>query len=152
MEKSFATENERLKHLMEVLNFSNQTDFAASLGMKQGSLSDVLRGKNGVGVSDSIKWRLFKDHSINIDWLETGSGEISLSKEQPSVVSEPAEEYLRLNERDVITLPVSVYNKMIEDIKTNAVYAFQLEESKKRIRELEDDLKKQVSPAVKRAS
>ncbi|WGU68209.1 LexA family transcriptional regulator [Capnocytophaga canimorsus] len=62
--------------LQKKLGFSNQTDFATALGIKQGSLSDIYRGKNGIGVSDSIKMTLIKDYSINIEWLETGNGEI----------------------------------------------------------------------------
>ncbi|MDR2908075.1 MAG: hypothetical protein LBU91_08825, partial [Bacteroidales bacterium] len=38
--------------------------------------SDIYRIKNGVKVSNSIKRILDKDHSINIDWLETGEGEM----------------------------------------------------------------------------
>ena len=50
--------------------------FGVVLGLKQGSLSDVYRAKGGLGVSDSIKRILDKEFSINIDWLETGEGEM----------------------------------------------------------------------------
>lgn len=70
------TENERLKMLQKMLNFSSQEQFAVKLGIKQGSLSDIYRAKDGIKVSDSIKRILDKDFSINIDWLEYGKGEI----------------------------------------------------------------------------
>ncbi|MFJ1431914.1 S24 family peptidase [Capnocytophaga canimorsus] len=70
------TENQRLKYLQKILGFSSQTEFANALGIKQGSLSDIYRKKNGIGVSDSIKMILLKDYSINTDWLETGEGEM----------------------------------------------------------------------------
>lgn len=46
------------------------------MGIKQGSLSDIYREKKGIGVSDSIKMKLEKEFSINIDWLKTGEGEM----------------------------------------------------------------------------
>ena len=70
------TENQRLKIIQKKLSFNSQADFAKALGIKQGSLSDIYREKKGVGVSDSIKMKLEKEYSINIDWIETGEGEI----------------------------------------------------------------------------
>ena len=70
------TENQRLKIIQKKLSFNSQADFAKALGIKQGSLSDIYREKKGVGVSDSIKMRLEKEYSININWIETGEGEI----------------------------------------------------------------------------
>ncbi len=68
------TENQRLKELQKKLNFKNQVEFAKALGIKQGSLSDIYREKSGLSVSDSIKMKLLKDYSINIEWLEKGTG------------------------------------------------------------------------------
>ena len=70
------TENQRLKIIQKKLSFNSQAEFAKALGIKQGSLSDIYREKKGVGVSDSIKMRLEKEYSINIDWIEKGEGEI----------------------------------------------------------------------------
>ena len=70
------TENQRLKIIQKKLSFNSQADFAKALGIKQGSLSDIYREKKGVGVSDSIKMKLEKEYSININWLETGKGEM----------------------------------------------------------------------------
>ena len=70
------TENDRLRIVQRKLNFSSQVEFANVLGIKQGSLSDIYRKKNGVGVSESIKRKLDKDYSINIDWLTTGEGKM----------------------------------------------------------------------------
>lgn len=70
------TENQRLKIIQKKLSFNSQAEFAKALGIKQGSLSDIYREKKGVGVSDSIKMRLEKEYSINIDWIERGEGEI----------------------------------------------------------------------------
>lgn len=70
------TENQRLKEIQKVLKFSSQEKFAQILGIKQGSLSDIYRSKDGIGVSSSIKRILENEYSINIDWLETGEGEM----------------------------------------------------------------------------
>ena len=69
-------ENEQLKELQNLLGFKNQTAFAGALGIKQGSLSDIYRRKAGIKVSNSIKRVLEKDYSVNIEWLETGEGEM----------------------------------------------------------------------------
>ena len=70
------TENQRLKEIQKKLSFNYQAEFAEFLGIKQGSLSDIYREKKGIGVSDSIKMKLEKEFSINIDWLKTGEGEM----------------------------------------------------------------------------
>ena len=67
------TENQRLKLFREHFGY-NQKDFAKRLQMKPGSLSDVERGK--VGVSTKLKQILFIACLMNIDWLETGNGEM----------------------------------------------------------------------------
>jgi len=68
------TENKRLKEVQKALGFKSQKDFALVLNIKQGSLSDIYREKQGVGVSNSIKRILNKEYSINIEWIETGNG------------------------------------------------------------------------------
>ena len=56
------------------------------LDMKQGSISDIERRKDGVSVSSEIKYRLEKELNINIDWLETGKGDmLKTGIEKPSV-------------------------------------------------------------------
>ena len=70
------TKNQRLKEIQKKLSFNSQAEFAEFLGIKQGSLSDIYREKKGIGVSDSIKMKLEKEFSINIDWLKTGEGEM----------------------------------------------------------------------------
>lgn len=69
------TENQRLKIIMEKLHFKTQTEFAKVLNMKSGSLSDVLRAKDGIGVSNGIKDRLEFLYSVSRDWLTDGIGE-----------------------------------------------------------------------------
>ena len=67
--------NERLRTLQKVLGYTSQQAFADALGIKQGSLSDIYRAKNGIGVSGRIKIALLK-RGVNIDWLDTGEGSI----------------------------------------------------------------------------
>lgn len=67
--------NQRLRMLQKVLGYTSQQAFADALGIKQGSLSDIYRAKNGIGVSGQIKIALSK-HGVNIDWLDTGKGEM----------------------------------------------------------------------------
>ena len=78
------TENERLAVLQRELGFNNQTEFAAALGKKQGSLSDIYRQKGGVGVSKSIKSILREKYSVNLNWLETGEGSMFIDGSESS--------------------------------------------------------------------
>lgn len=61
----------RLKQVREALEL-NQGEFAETLGLKQGSYSDIERGKNGV--SGSVKQLLFSVHNVNSTWFESGQG------------------------------------------------------------------------------
>lgn len=74
--------NERLRILQKVLGYRSQQAFADALGIKQGSLSDIYRAKNGIGVSGQIKIALSK-HGVNIDWLDTARGYTNIKN--PSV-------------------------------------------------------------------
>ncbi|NTD95633.1 helix-turn-helix transcriptional regulator [Agrobacterium tumefaciens] len=82
------TEIDRLKSLMDILKFRTQRDFAVALNIKDGSLSDILRGR-GSRISAFIKDRLVYKLNVNIEWLETGVGEPIL-KSGP-VISEAKE-------------------------------------------------------------
>lgn len=84
------SENQRLKILMKELGFTKQFQFAEAIELKAGTLSDILRGKVGVGVSDKTKRILEKSYNVNIDWLETGEGNIRLDKKtNPRLEAEP---------------------------------------------------------------
>ena len=67
------TENQRLK-FFRLLKDYTQKEFAELANIKQGSYADQERGK--VKVSGDVKLALFKEFSLNIDWLETGEGEM----------------------------------------------------------------------------
>ena len=63
------------------MGYASQQAFADALGIKQGSLSDIYRAKNGIGVSGQIKIALSK-LGVNIDWLDTGEGEMLRTSEE----------------------------------------------------------------------
>lgn len=67
------SENQRIKIIREVLKLS-QLDFSVKLNMKQGSISDIERGK--AGVSNKLKEILYKDFYINRNWIENGIGDM----------------------------------------------------------------------------
>ncbi|MEE1884170.1 LexA family transcriptional regulator [Pedobacter flavus] len=68
------TENERLKILIKNSPYKTQKEFSEKIGMQSGSISDVLRAKNGLGVSKMLKQKLERILNVNIKWLETGEG------------------------------------------------------------------------------
>ena len=65
---------ERLRIIRKNANLS-QEEFAHSLGLKQGSYSDIERGKTK-GISETILKLLSRTYQINKDWLLTGEGEM----------------------------------------------------------------------------
>lgn len=70
-----STENQNIKLIREALNL-DQITFAKNLGLKQGSYSDIERGR--IGVSTNVKEKLYKLYSVNEKWLLTGTGEMFL--------------------------------------------------------------------------
>lgn len=85
------TENERLKKVQETLGYKSQQAFANALGIKQGSLSDVYRAKNGIGVSSSIKIAL-SNLGIDLDWLRTGEGSMLRTPEATEEIAQVTED------------------------------------------------------------
>jgi len=65
------TENWRLKEIRKNLGFT-QKEFADSLGLKQGSYSDIERGK--VGISGVLLKFLITKYRVNPLWLYEGTG------------------------------------------------------------------------------
>ncbi|WP_158993409.1 XRE family transcriptional regulator [Mucilaginibacter sp. L196] len=86
MLKSLPIENQRIKILREHLKMS-QIEFAELLGRKQGSISDIERGRNAVdGIVQLLELKL----NLNKGWLETGEGNMFKSK---NILNEPDVEY-----------------------------------------------------------
>lgn len=63
---------DRLKVIRKHLKLS-QIEFANSLGIKQGSYSDIERGRTG-NISSYLLKIIESNYNINIDWLLTGEG------------------------------------------------------------------------------
>ena len=66
-------DNERLRLIRKELRLT-QNEFSEKLGIQQGSLSDIERGK--YKVSGDIKLKLKELFNVNIGWLESGIGEM----------------------------------------------------------------------------
>ena len=73
------TQNQRLRIVMDRLHFKSQSAFAEKLKIQPGSLSDVLRAKNGVGVSRALKEKLAIHLNINPEWISSGIGDMFLA-------------------------------------------------------------------------
>lgn len=72
MDEQRKLEGERLKQVREELGI-NQKVFAAKIGMEQGSLSDIERGRKKLSTSAHRKIAQF--FGVNISWVLTGDGE-----------------------------------------------------------------------------
>lgn len=72
------TENERIKQLRKHLGYT-QRFFSSSLDIKQGSYSDVERGK--AGISAILLKNLIKRYRVNPLWLCEGEGGMFIDEE-----------------------------------------------------------------------
>jgi len=68
---------DRLRQLRRHLGV-NQCDFAESIGLKQGSYSDIERGRSGL--SNHVKMSLSEKYNVNIDWLVSGEGNMFINE------------------------------------------------------------------------
>lgn len=71
------SENERLKEIRKLLEFT-QREFSEALDIKQGSYSDVERGK--AGISAVLLKNLIRRFRINPLWLCEGEGVMFIDK------------------------------------------------------------------------
>lgn len=72
-------EHYRLKKLRRSLKLS-QGSLARAIDRKQGSISDIERGRNSV---DGILPLLKLAFGVNPEWMKTGKGDMFLTKEEP---------------------------------------------------------------------
>ncbi|MCU6790728.1 helix-turn-helix domain-containing protein [Paenibacillus sp. WQ 127069] len=61
--------SENIKRLRKLHNL-NQTEFANSIGVSQGSLSDIESGKSNPSVDTIVS--IFSRYSCSLEWLLTG--------------------------------------------------------------------------------
>lgn len=74
------TINDRIKKIREKLGV-NQSEFASSLGLKQGSYSDIERGKVET-ISSPVIFLLQQKYKVNIEYLYTGRGSMFKGEEK----------------------------------------------------------------------
>ena len=111
---------ERLKELRKLLNL-NQGQFADKIGIKQGSLSDIERGK--VGISNRIVVIICKTFNVSEEWFRNGVGSPFLNEyEHREDLSEFEKNILQkfniLNENErkaVESIIDSLYQKTIKN-------------------------------------
>lgn len=70
---------QRIKHIRELKGLTQQ-EFASSLGITQGFLSEIERGIKPP--SETLLLLIAYRYAINYDWLRTGEGEIFLILEK----------------------------------------------------------------------
>jgi transcriptional regulator with XRE-family HTH domain len=126
MEDERKQQGERLKTARESLGIK-QGVFASKIGMEQGSLSDIERGRKKLS---NVAFRRVAQHfGINPTWVMTGEGEMQLS----------SNEQLNATLRNSIELPIkalrSHYTKTIARITGKSVQEIETE-----LKAEEDDL------------
>ena len=63
--------NERIVQIRKFLNLS-QKDFAEKIGLKQGSLCDLEKGR--ANITDRIILLICSQFNVNEEWLRSGNG------------------------------------------------------------------------------
>lgn len=83
----------RLKLFLENLKLSGR-DFAASIGMTQGAISNILNGKRAITIElvDTIS---FRHTGLNPGWLLFGQGTMLNSEQENRLVEENPPPYLK---------------------------------------------------------
>jgi transcriptional regulator with XRE-family HTH domain len=112
--------NERLKELRDLLGLS-QGEFAKKIGLQQGSLSDIERGK--VRVSNTNVILICKTFNVSEEWFRTGVGDPFMSKYElrtdlSDLEKEILNKYNQLDAEDrkaVEGIIDSLYRKTIND-------------------------------------
>lgn len=89
--KSIGDQNKRLKIVREQLGM-NQKEFGKEIGLEQGSLSDIERGKNDV--SERIRLILYSKFGVSPLWFE--SGKLPIAHDEPVFNSKKQKQYISL--------------------------------------------------------
>ncbi len=106
------SENSRLKLVRKTLKLS-QLELSKALNMKQGSLSDIERGKDGLGVSSNIKLGLQSKYRVNIDFIENGVLPIILEEEKFDI-NQKAPDYRKLDQDEIHFVTKALENNFDE--------------------------------------
>ena len=107
--------NERFKELRKACR-KNQTDFGRALGITASGVADIENGRRNVTDKHLVMLGNWDEYNINIEWLQTGAGDMFLPTETDALESIRKEyhltetqfkfvsNFLRLpeNEKDVI--------------------------------------------------
>ena len=88
--------HERLKAVREALNMT-QSIFAQSLGLKQGSYSDIEKGKTKTPVTPQTELILKYVHNVNIEYLYGKSDDMFVVEGHPVVNYEKGKPYYNVD-------------------------------------------------------
>lgn len=108
----------RLKKVRQALNLG-QTEFAEALSLRQGSYSDIERGKVK-GLSTEIVEILHKRFHVNIDYIYNGEGEM-FNKDSGQNLNKSIDKSMEvlLNKVDMLQKTVDILqreNKMLHEM------------------------------------
>jgi Predicted transcriptional regulators len=130
---------ERLRYIRKALG-KTQLEFADSLGMKQGSYSDVERGRTK-NISDHILKTIGRLYNVSIDYLMTGEGNMFTTDEdrEPYLITKSGTKYYELPngmfKMVVPFVPAKAYAGYVDEFK-DAEFVKSLEEREFTVREI----------------
>lgn len=133
------TIKERLKRIKSEYYNGNTREFEIKCEIKEGTLKHVFSGRS-LPSYEIVEKILRTNVQIDARWLITGKG--NMLNIQESFLQRESDPNITM----LIESNLELTKNNSELIKINKAAAFQLEESHKRVRELEEKLEKQVSP------
>lgn len=116
----------RLRAFRESLNV-RQSDFAESIGLKQGSYSDIERGK--ISLSSTVIRNIVKNYKLNINWVFTGEGNMTTIKDCASIV-QSTPNHVHLMPDHVHLIEQKRSKNILVPIKAQAGYAESLDQER----------------------
>lgn len=132
-------ENIRLKKIRIFLDYT-QTEFSKKLGIKQGSYSDIERGK--VQISYNLLKKIVKEFGVNPTWFIIGKGDMFLSENMKAnnIISPEVEEKPYQTAKFITQFSIEDLNLYHNIYKTFEKEFINKSEYTKRIAELEDTI------------
>ncbi|WP_341217068.1 helix-turn-helix domain-containing protein [uncultured Wocania sp.] len=118
-------DNQRFKKVRKELNLT-QKEFADALGIKQGSLSDIERGKTN-DLSNSVKTIVKEKFNVKIDYLYNLSDDIfnKVLNEPDPIYNTNGNKYIELGDDtydvEVPLIPFAAYASFLESLEVGTV-------------------------------
>lgn len=108
----------------------NQTEFANSIGIKQGHLTDLERGKSNI--TERTLQDICRVYAVSYEWLTTGAGEMYITMTEEEQIKQRISEIMKGQDDFAKALMFKVANLETGQIKAIREFAESLLERQKK--------------------